>query len=51
MGVYFDTYNFNLAVIWILSAVFYIALYYGWLKKFLDWIEKLDVIKSRPADE
>jgi len=33
MGRYHDTYWFNMSVIWILSLLLYVALYYGLLKK------------------
>ena len=36
-GVYFETYVFNVMVIWFMSIVMYIALYFEWLAKFIRW--------------
>lgn len=35
LGFYLDTYYFNALVIWIMSVVLYIALYFEWLKKLI----------------
>ncbi len=35
MGKYFDTYNFNISVVWILTILLYITLYYESLKKMI----------------
>jgi len=40
MGVYFDTYWFDMWVVWIMTILFYIALYYDWLKKVMDLFQK-----------
>ncbi len=37
-GVMVDTFYFNLIIIWLMTAVFYICLYYECLKKFLAFI-------------
>lgn len=39
-GYTIDTFWMNLAVIWVMTAIFLIALYYRWLKKFLDFTER-----------
>ncbi|NBC83102.1 MAG: ATP-binding cassette domain-containing protein [Bacteroidetes bacterium] len=36
LGVYFDTYWFNLCVIWLFTLILYVSLYYEWLKKLLN---------------
>ncbi len=36
LGRYFDTFYFNLAVIWLMTAFLYIALYFEWLKKLVN---------------
>ena len=40
-GVYFDTYGFNISVIWFMTLVLYIALYFEWLKKLIGSIEHI----------
>lgn len=40
-GNYLSTFTVNIIVIWIMSIVLYIALYFRWLKKFLDFFEEL----------
>lgn len=40
-GVYFDTYWFNLVVIWLMAVVLYIALYFELLKKAIASFESL----------
>ena len=44
MGKYYDTYWFNICVIWILTIIFYIILYFELLKKLITLSDKL---KSR----
>lgn len=34
-GYSFDTFNFNVGIIWLMSAFLYIALYYNWLRKLI----------------
>jgi ABC-type multidrug transport system ATPase subunit len=36
-----DTYWFNMLVIWLVSALLYLALYYNLLKKLMSWFENL----------
>jgi len=40
-GVYFDTYWFNISVIWFMTIVLYIALYFEWLKKLIGSLERV----------
>ena len=40
-GKYFDTFWVNMIVIWVMTLVLFIALYFDWLKKVLDGGEKL----------
>lgn len=35
-GLYFPTYTFNFLVIWLMTIMLYVSLYYEWLKRFLD---------------
>jgi len=39
-GMYFDTYSFNIIVIWLMTIFLYISLYFEWLKKLLEIGEK-----------
>ena len=39
-GRIFDTYYFNIAVIWFLCIILYIALYYQWLRKLVNGFER-----------
>ncbi|MBL7871754.1 MAG: ATP-binding cassette domain-containing protein [Cyclobacteriaceae bacterium] len=39
-GRIFDTYYFNIAMIWFLSVVLYMALYYQWLRKLVNGFER-----------
>ncbi len=41
MGHYFDTYWFDIAVIWVMSILLYPPLYYEHLRKFVEWLGKL----------
>jgi len=41
LGVYFDTYWFNVSVIWIMTFILYIALYFEWLKKLIGSTETI----------
>ncbi len=43
LGTYFDTFSFNLSVIWLLSLLMYIALYFEWLRKGLNAFGKISV--------
>jgi ABC-type multidrug transport system ATPase subunit len=40
MGFYWDTYYFNIAVIWSMTVVLFIALYFDWLRKFMMLFEQ-----------
>ena len=41
LGTYFDTFNFNLMVIWFMSLLLYIALYFEAFGKFLSFLGNL----------
>lgn len=41
MGKYFDTYTFNMFIIWLVTLVLYITLYFDMLKRVLNAFEKL----------
>jgi ABC-type multidrug transport system ATPase subunit/uncharacterized tellurite resistance protein B-like protein len=41
MGKYFDTYWFNICVVWILTIIFYITLYFDLLKKLVTLSDRL----------
>jgi hypothetical protein len=41
-----DTYWFNMAVVWIVSFLLYIALYYNLLRKLIDFIGNLKLPRS-----
>ncbi len=41
LGIYFDTYWFNVSVIWLMTILLYIALYFEWLKKLIGAFEGL----------
>lgn len=45
LGMYFDTFNFNLTVIWLMSLFLYIALYFEWLRKILNAFSKISIKK------
>ena len=40
LGHTFDTFWFNMWVVWLMTAFFYVALYYDWLKRFMDLFQK-----------
>lgn len=40
LGHTFDTFWFNMWVVWLMTIFFYIALYYDWLKKLIDLFQK-----------
>ncbi|NJN42327.1 MAG: ATP-binding cassette domain-containing protein [Flammeovirgaceae bacterium] len=46
-GSYFDTLHFNLSIIWIFTALLYVALYFEWLKKLVDSLEARRKYKKR----
>lgn len=41
LGATFSTFWFNMLVVWFMSAIFYITLYFEWLKKLVDWFGNL----------
>lgn len=41
LGVYFETYWFNLIVVWGMTLLLYVALYFEWLKKLIGSLESL----------
>jgi hypothetical protein len=41
LGVYFDTYWFNISVIWIMTLILYITLYFEWIKKLIGVTESI----------
>ncbi|HMP98412.1 MAG TPA: ATP-binding cassette domain-containing protein [Cyclobacteriaceae bacterium] len=43
IGIYLDTYYFNIAIIWLMSMFLYLALYYEWLKKGLNSLERWNI--------
>lgn len=45
-GKYFDTLWFNISVVWFLTIMMYIALYFDWLKKALDYLSELKLSKK-----
>lgn len=47
-GHYFETFWFNMIMVWIFSLIFYIALYYELLRKLLELFGKIDVLKYLP---
>ncbi len=43
LGMYFDTFWFNIIVNWIMSIILYITLYYESLKKLIELFSKIKV--------
>ncbi len=41
MGKFFDTFWFNMAVVWLMTLALYTALYFEWLKKIIHQLESL----------
>ncbi|MGK7390022.1 MAG: ATP-binding cassette domain-containing protein [Candidatus Cyclobacteriaceae bacterium M2_1C_046] len=46
LGATFSTFWFNMLVIWFMSAIFYITLYFEWLKKLVDWFGNLNFTRG-----
>ncbi|NJN28906.1 MAG: hypothetical protein HC819_24545 [Cyclobacteriaceae bacterium] len=46
-GKKYDTFYFNIAVIWFFSLTFYIALYFQWLKKLVNGLEAYRKYRSK----
>ena len=44
---FFDTYWFNISLIWVYSALLYVMLYYDGLKKFMDFLGKISFKKKK----
>lgn len=40
-GVYFETYWFNLTIVWLMTVFLYLALYFEWLKKGIAGLESV----------
>lgn len=47
LGVYFDTYYFNIVVIWFMTILLYITLYYEVLRKMIDSFSKVKIPKAK----
>ncbi|MCT4647610.1 MAG: ATP-binding cassette domain-containing protein [Carboxylicivirga sp.] len=45
-GKFFDTLWFNIVVVWILTILLYVVLYFDWLKKVLDFFGELKLFKK-----
>ncbi len=43
MGMYFETFWFNITIVWIYTALFYVALYYELLTKALTAFGKISI--------
>jgi len=46
-GLYFDTLHFNLAMIWLMAAFLFIALYFSWLEKGVAYLTNLQKYRAR----
>lgn len=42
-----DTYWFNIVVIWLMAVGFYVTLYFEWLRKFIDMFGKVNLPKKK----
>ncbi|MBI4946093.1 MAG: ATP-binding cassette domain-containing protein [Bacteroidetes bacterium] len=49
-GAYIETYWLNLGIVWFSILTLYIALYYSWLKKLLDLLERVVDKFVKPKD-
>ncbi|MCS6967780.1 MAG: ATP-binding cassette domain-containing protein [Cytophagales bacterium] len=45
-GHFMSTYYFNLLVIWLMTVVLYVALYFEWLRKFVKLFSKLELARK-----
>lgn len=45
-GKFFDTLWFNIAVVWVLTLLLYVVLYFDWLRKGLDFFSELKLFKK-----
>ncbi|MFZ5970501.1 MAG: ATP-binding cassette domain-containing protein [Bacteroidota bacterium] len=50
-GMYVNTFYFNLMVIWLMSLVLYVALYFEWLKKLIDAVENYRKYRRKKKPE
>jgi ABC transport system ATP-binding/permease protein len=48
LGRFYDTFWYNMIVIWIFTSILFVTLYYESLKKLLDFIGKLQFRKENP---
>jgi hypothetical protein len=46
-GIFIDTFWFNLAVIWMMCIVLYLALYFDWLRKIITWSSVVPVRRKK----
>jgi hypothetical protein len=52
LGMPVSTYGFNVLVIWLMAAFFYLTLYFEWLRKGILWFEKVNFFgKVKLSDE
>jgi hypothetical protein len=51
MGRYFETYWFNVVIIWIMSLLLYPPLYFSHLKKLLNFFGSIELSKNKKKDE
>lgn len=49
-GRIFDTYYFNIAFIWFISVVLYVALYYQWMRKLVNSFERYRKYRSKDRE-
>jgi len=47
-GKYYDTFWFDLTIIWLMSFLLYIPLYYNHLRKLIEFFGKIDLAKYIP---
>ncbi|HYX07673.1 MAG TPA: ATP-binding cassette domain-containing protein [Bacteroidales bacterium] len=47
MGYYFDTFWFNMSIIWIFTIILYVTLYYELLKKSLNLFDRINLRKKK----
>lgn len=47
LGIEFSTFTFNLLVIWGMALVFYVSLYFEWLRKFVDLFSKVNLPRKK----
>lgn len=47
LGIYMDTYLFNAIVIWLMTLILYITLYFELLAKAVNWFGKIKITKGK----